>query len=71
MAPQRKKSLTYVGPRLPPATFLSNIPYIGAQNTSFKILLIVVPPEGHLKNINFKRPQKYLICHIDNNTFLQ
>jgi hypothetical protein len=36
------------------------------QNTSFKILIIVVPPEGHLKN---HKPQKYLNCQIDNNIF--
>jgi hypothetical protein len=58
-------------PRLPPATLPTKSHILGLENTSFEFPRIKVPPEGHPKIMKFKRPQKYLDCHIDNNIFLQ
>jgi hypothetical protein len=58
-------------PRLPPATHPIKYHILGFENTSFEFSRIKVPPEGHLKIIKSKRPQKYLNCHSDNNIFSQ
>jgi hypothetical protein len=58
-------------PRLPQATHPIKYHILGFEKYFFEFSRIEVPPAGHLNIIKFKRPQKYLNCHIDNNIFSQ